>query len=60
MYTVDSQGVRRKRIGGRGQIKHNDMEIQSYDDDIEGRVKVDSWNLNYKGKKKKLKKKKLD
>lgn len=27
--------------------------------DIEGRVKVDAWNLNYKRKKKKLKKKKI-
>lgn len=25
---------------------------------IEGRVKVDAWNLNYRGKKKKLKKRK--
>lgn len=45
---------------GRGLIKHRDLETQSYNDDIEGRVKVDDWNLNYRGKKKKLKKKKLD
>jgi hypothetical protein len=25
---------------------------------VEGRVKVDAWNLNYRGKKKKLRKKK--
>ncbi len=36
------------------------METQSYNDQVDGRVKVDSWNLNYKGKKKKLKKRKVD
>ena len=45
---------------GRGQIRHNDLEVSSYNDLIDGRVKVDSWNLNYSKKKKKLKKKKLD
>ena len=62
-YTIDAEGNRRKRDRdpmGRGRIKHNNFEVQSYDDNIDGRVKVDSWNLNYNGKKKKLKKKKLD
>lgn len=43
----------------RGQIRHNDLEVSSYNDLIDGRVKVDSWNLNYSKKKKKLKKKKV-
>jgi hypothetical protein len=29
------------------------------DDDIDGRVKVDSWNMNYSKRKKKLKRKKV-
>lgn len=41
-------------------IKHNELDLESYNDLIDGRVKVDSWNLNYKGKKKKLKKRKVD
>ena len=36
---------------GRGQIRHNQLEIRSHNDDIDGRVKVDAWNLNYKKKK---------
>lgn len=32
----------------------------SHNDLVDGRVKVDSWNLNYDGKKKKFKKKKVD
>lgn len=45
---------------GRGKIRHRPFEIQSYNDDIEGHVKVDDWNLKYKKKKKRLKKKKAD
>ena len=55
--SVDAHGRRKM---GRGNIQHNDLDIQSYNDLVDGRVKVDSWNLNYSGKKKKLKKKKVD
>ena len=49
----------RNRIGGRGNLKRNQFDIQSHNDDIDGRVKVDTWNMNYKKKKKKLKEKKV-
>lgn len=54
-FTIDEDGnrVRKRNRMGRGQIRHNDLETQSYNDDINGRVKVDSWNLNYKKKNKK-------
>ena len=63
VYSYDAEGRRYKKGRapmGRGQIRHNNLEVQSYNDEIDGRVKVDAWNLNYNGKKKKLKKKKLD
>lgn len=52
-----SAGGRSRR--GRGYLSHNQLETQSHEDLIEGRVKVDAWNLNYKKKKKKQKKKKV-
>jgi hypothetical protein len=55
--SLDHTGQRRGY--GRGHLSHRDLEIEEYDDFIDGRKKVDSWNLNYKGKKKKLKKKKV-
>jgi len=32
--------------------------VPEHEDDVDGRVKVDSWNMNYKGKRGNLKKKK--
>jgi hypothetical protein len=46
-YT-DSQGVRRRR---RRRVQGG--SDGSFDDNIDGRVKVDSWNLNFKDRKKK-------
>lgn len=54
--SLDASGRRRN---GRGHLSHKDLEFDSHEDLIEGRVKVDAWNLNYRGKKKKLKKKKV-
>jgi len=48
-----------RRGHGRGHLSHRDLEFDSHEDLIEGRVKVDAWNLNYRGKKKKNKKRKI-
>ena len=55
--SLDHTGQRRGY--GKGHISHRDLEFDTHEDLIDGRVKVDSWNLNYRGKKKKLKKKKV-
>jgi hypothetical protein len=39
--------------------QHNNVNIQDKGEFVDGRLKVDSWNLNYTGKKKKLRKKKI-
>lgn len=52
-------GGRSRRTMGRGQLSHHQLETQSHEDLIEGRVKVDAWNLNYRKKKKKQKKRKV-
>lgn len=44
---------------GRGRINHNQITGEEYPDLLDGRVKVDSWNMNYNRKKKKLKKQKI-
>jgi hypothetical protein len=44
---------------GRGLIQHNKVNIEDKGEFVDGRLKVDSWNLNYTGKKKKLRKKKV-
>ena len=49
--------VARRNQYGRGKIQHNQLEFQDQSEYFEGKVKVDAWNLNYRGKKKKLKKK---
>lgn len=59
---VDSVGGRSvdgRTRRGRGYLSHNQLDGNSHEDLIEGRVKVDAWNLNYRGKKKKQKKKKV-
>jgi len=43
----------------RGRINHNELSPEENYDLIDGRVKVDSWNLNYNKKKKKLRNKKI-
>lgn len=46
---------------GNGRRRHlkgmHTLDPESYNDEVDGRVKVDSWNLNYKGKKNKHKRK---
>lgn len=49
----------RTGITGRGKIQHNNVQIEDKGEFVDGRLKVDSWNLNYTGKKRKLRKKKI-
>lgn len=49
----------RNGISGEGRIQHNNVSIEDHGEYVDGRLKVDSWNLNYTGKKKKLRKKKV-
>ena len=54
------ESVHAKSAGKHGYMQRSGKKNGEYDDDINGRVKIDSWNMNYMKRKKKHKKKKVD